>query len=352
MGEHDRRRGRVRAHGRGRDALAVLRAAARPEPPLRLRAGSGDQAAPADALELGEVPRRLRLRSSSSGRRYADLERGGPDGELQPLDRWLVERRRSSSRRPRPATSAGSRSTSRAPSTRSSTISRTGTSAAPGGASGTATRRPCGRSGSRSSRALRVIAPVMPFLAEHLWQALVRDVAEGAPASVFLAGWPEARRAGRGVARRGRGAAERRRARAPGALGVAGLKLRQPLRRHRRRGRAARRGARRRDRRGAAGEGGRVRARRCELRVKPNLPALGPKLGKELGAVRAALQAGEFEELGGGRFRVAGHELGPRRCSSSGPERRAGRSPPTPGSPSRSTRRSTRSSRSRAGSTS
>ena len=36
--------------------------------------------------------------------------------------------------------------------------------------------------------ALRVIAPVMPFLAENLWRNLVsRDE------SVFLAGWPEAR---------------------------------------------------------------------------------------------------------------------------------------------------------------
>jgi isoleucyl-tRNA synthetase len=48
-----------------------------------------------------------------------------------------------------------------------------------------------------------------------------------------------------------------------------------------------------------------------ELVVKPNLPVLGPKLGKELAAVRAALQSGEFEELAGGRFRVDGHELGP-----------------------------------------
>jgi len=48
-----------------------------------------------------------------------------------------------------------------------------------------------------------------------------------------------------------------------------------------------------------------------ELHVKPHLPALGPKLGKELGAVRAALAAGEFEELEGGRFRVLGHELEP-----------------------------------------
>ena len=48
-----------------------------------------------------------------------------------------------------------------------------------------------------------------------------------------------------------------------------------------------------------------------ELRVKPHLPALGPKLGPELGAVRAALAAGEFEELPGGRFRAAGHDLAP-----------------------------------------
>jgi isoleucyl-tRNA synthetase len=45
--------------------------------------------------------------------------------------------------------------------------------------------------------------------------------------------------------------------------------------------------------------------------VKPNLPVLGPRLGKELPAIRQALQAGEFEELEGGRFRVAGHELEP-----------------------------------------
>ena len=45
--------------------------------------------------------------------------------------------------------------------------------------------------------------------------------------------------------------------------------------------------------------------------MKPNLPVLGPRLGKELATVRAALQAGAFEELGEGRFRAAGHELGP-----------------------------------------
>jgi isoleucyl-tRNA synthetase len=45
--------------------------------------------------------------------------------------------------------------------------------------------------------------------------------------------------------------------------------------------------------------------------VRPNLPLLGPRLGKELRVVQQALQSGEFEQLEGGRFRAAGHELGP-----------------------------------------
>jgi isoleucyl-tRNA synthetase len=48
-----------------------------------------------------------------------------------------------------------------------------------------------------------------------------------------------------------------------------------------------------------------------ELRVKPNLPVLGPKLGPALRDVREQLQRGEFEELAGGRFRVDGHVLEP-----------------------------------------
>ena len=48
-----------------------------------------------------------------------------------------------------------------------------------------------------------------------------------------------------------------------------------------------------------------------ELVVKPNLPELGPRLGAKLARCGLALAAGEFEELPEGRFRVAGHELGP-----------------------------------------
>ena len=101
LGEHDRRPGRVRAHGRRRDALAVLRAAARPQPPLRLRARARDQAQAADALELGHA-------SSST---TPTIEAFRPDvgrpaaraAELRPLDRWLdrPDARARRARRPR-----------------------------------------------------------------------------------------------------------------------------------------------------------------------------------------------------------------------------------------------------------
>jgi isoleucyl-tRNA synthetase len=42
---------------------------------------------------------------------------------------------------------------------------------------------------------------------------------------------------------------------------------------------------------------------------KPNLKLLGPKLGPRLPEVKAALEAGDFEELGDGTIRAAGQEL-------------------------------------------
>ena len=155
-------------------------------------------------------------------------------------------------------------------------------------------------------QAVRVISPVMPFLAEYLWRNLAAEVAP----SVFLAGWPEARdyddplltetSETRQVVRLGHVARQ-----------SAGLKVRQPLRR------LVVEGAQlseehlaevRDELRVKEVELGPVDA--TELRVKPNLPVLGPKLGKELAAVRAALEAGQFEELEGGRFRVGEHEFG------------------------------------------
>ncbi|MBA2461711.1 MAG: isoleucine--tRNA ligase [Actinobacteria bacterium] len=162
-------------------------------------------------------------------------------------------------------------------------------------------------------QATRVISPVMPFLAEHMWQALVRGTAEGAPNSVFLAPWPEpvgglvdeplveemaAVRAVVALGHQARAGSQR--------------KLRQPLRRLVIEGAPLAEAH-------AEEIGDELRVKEVqfapveatELRVKPHLPTLGPKLGSELGAVRAALAAGDFEVLPGGDFRVAGHDLSP-----------------------------------------
>jgi isoleucyl-tRNA synthetase len=80
-------------------------------------------------------------------------------------------------------------------------------------------------------QALRVVAPVLPFLTDHLWRNLVADL-RGAPESVFLAGWPEVRDRlrDRGLLEEvavGRQVTELARS----ARQQAGIKLRQPLRR-------------------------------------------------------------------------------------------------------------------------
>ena len=50
-------------------------------------------------------------------------------------------------------------------------------------------------------QSLRAVAPVMPFLTEHLWLNLVPD----GPASIHLAGWPDVPEPDRSAARRDRG---------------------------------------------------------------------------------------------------------------------------------------------------
>jgi isoleucyl-tRNA synthetase len=157
-------------------------------------------------------------------------------------------------------------------------------------------------------RSVQVVAPAMPFLADHLWRVLRED---GAPESVFLAGWPEpgdrddALLAEVGAVRR---VVELGRQ----ARSTSGLKLRQPLRRMVVEGADVARSHAdeiRDELRVKELEFGAVEA--MELRVKPNLRLLGPKLGMELGAVRAALAAGQFEQLPGGGVHVNGHELAP-----------------------------------------
>lgn len=160
-------------------------------------------------------------------------------------------------------------------------------------------------------QAVRVVAPVMPFLAERLWQVLVAEPTEEGPDSVFLAVWPEAGEVDRTLLEE-IGAVRRIVELGRQARSGSGLKLRQPLRRlvfHGAQLREDHLDEVREELRVKEVEQGEVEAQ--ELVVRPNLPVLGPKLGKELGAVRAALAAGEFEELEGGRFRVGERELDP-----------------------------------------
>jgi isoleucyl-tRNA synthetase len=157
-------------------------------------------------------------------------------------------------------------------------------------------------------QSLRVVAPIMPFLADHLWRNLVPD----GPESVHLAAWPEPGAPDRSLLAE---IAEVRRVVELGrqARASSQLKLRQPLRRlvvagaspvaHGHADEIAD------ELRVKEVEFGDVEA--SELRVKPNLPVLGPKLGAALRDVRERLARGEFEELDGGRFEVDGHVLEP-----------------------------------------
>ena len=153
---------------------------------------------------------------------------------------------------------------------------------------------------------LRTMSPIMPFVTDRLWRDLVLD----GPESVHLARWPEVHEPDRGLLDE---IADVRRVvtLAHQARATAGLKLRQPLRRLVVEGAAGAQAH-------ADELADEVRVKDvvfdavdADLRVKPNLPMLGPRLGKELRTVQQALQAGEFEQLDGGGFRVAGYELGP-----------------------------------------
>ncbi len=238
---------------------------------------------------------------------WSDLE-GGPRGELQPLDRWLVARTHA----------LVADATAAYASCLTVDIVRA-FEAFVEDVSNWYIRRSRRRFWDGDAVALaslwyalvqglRVVAPVMPFLSDHLWRVLTGPVAE-APESVHLAGWPDPTVPNGALLAE---VAELRRIVELGrqARSAAGVRLRQPLRT-------------------LVVEGATVahthaeeiadelRVREVsfgpvdasELVVKPNLPLLGPKLGAELGAIRQALEAGEFEELPGGGFRVGDHEL-------------------------------------------
>jgi len=158
---------------------------------------------------------------------------------------------------------------------------------------------------------LRVLAPIAPFLAEHIWQLLVVEPCPGAPESVFLAGWPQTGQVDDQLV------AEIAAVRTVVDLGrkvrsASKLKTRQPLRKL--------------SVEGVTGIAGHLAEIADELRVKevvlepiettglrvkPNFRVLAPRLGSAMPAVKQALDAGQFTELDGGRFEAGGFELSP-----------------------------------------
>ncbi len=160
--------------------------------------------------------------------------------------------------------------------------------------------------------ALRIIAPVMPFLTDHLWRTLVADPCREAPSSIHLAGWPKApvdvdQRLLDEMAATRRVVELGRRTRME-----ANLKLRQPLRRV--------------VIRGAELAASHVEEIKEELRVKdlafddsaevevtikPDFPVAGPRLGKAMKAVAAALASGDYIENEDGSVDAAGQTLEP-----------------------------------------
>jgi isoleucyl-tRNA synthetase len=158
---------------------------------------------------------------------------------------------------------------------------------------------------------VRCIAPVMPFLAEHLWRNLVAEACEEAPASVFLAGWPDAGEPDAALL------AEIAEVRAVVGLGhrardAAAIKLRQPLPALVVEGAELALGHA-----DEIAEELRVKSVAFEplagtsVRAKPNLKLLGPRLGAALPGISAALAEGRFERRPDGRVLVEGHELEP-----------------------------------------
>ncbi len=161
----------------------------------------------------------------------------------------------------------------------------------------------------------RLTAPAMPFLAEELWQNLVRDRAPGAPDSVHLAGWPKAD-VPDAAALTAMGLAQTAISLGRAARAQGGRKLRQPLREAviatpDAAARAAVEGLREEIARELNVKAVRIADAVDELldvEVVPNFRALGPKLGKDVPTVQRLLKEGAYERDGDDVL-VGGHRL-------------------------------------------
>jgi isoleucyl-tRNA synthetase len=166
---------------------------------------------------------------------------------------------------------------------------------------------------------LRIVAPVMPFLTEHLWRNLVAETDADAPESVFLAGWPEPIEQYRDEKLLVEVAEARRVVElAHAARQKAGMKLRQPLRRLVvATSEPAKRSLVSRQVEELAGE---LRVKEvaitesahevAELRATPRLDIVGPRFGPSLPELRRLLAEGSFQ-VQNGSLRAGGFVLAP-----------------------------------------
>ncbi len=175
----------------------------------------------------------------------------------------------------------------------------------------------------------RLLAPFTPFLAEELWRNLACSLGNDAPESVHLADWPQpvALEADGDVFVDASLNAETQLVKRVASLGraaraKAAIKVRQPLAEVLVRTREPSEAATLQRHQALLLEELNVKALATledeagivTFEVKPNLPALGPRLGRQLGDVRSALADLDAEEVAaavraGQSVTVAGHTL-------------------------------------------
>jgi len=154
----------------------------------------------------------------------------------------------------------------------------------------------------------KLMAPFLPFLAENVYQNLVRNVDDNAPESVHMASWPEADASWKnedllfsiGVVQKvvGLGRAAR---------GQSGVRTRQPLSRLLVRAPDDKARAALDAHRDQILEELNVKAiefiardaSHVSYRIKPNLPRIGKTHGREIPAIRAALETEDGAEIAG-----------------------------------------------------
>jgi isoleucyl-tRNA synthetase len=163
-----------------------------------------------------------------------------------------------------------------------------------------------------------LMAPFVPFLAEHVYQNLVRRVDSGAPDSVHMVPWPEADPAWQNdELLRDIGVVQKVVGLARAARGQSGVRTRQPLSRLLVRAPSDEAAAALKDHQDQILEELNVKAIEfiardaglVSYRIKPNLPVLGKQYGKLIPVIRKALEEADGAVIAGAVARGEAFEI-------------------------------------------